>query len=317
MGDPEIVGAWAGFWGEIAKAFRGNSNVLGAELINEPFVGDVYKDPSILLPGIGDRKKLQSAYDTVAAAIHAADPERLVFFAALPTDDLAAGFDHAPAYLEDTSVLAFHYYAPPQVFGSQNFDFDLRLKDAAKLRTGSMLTEFSYGNATSRAELDEAYQKTVTAAEQRLQSYAWWEMKSFCVETNATLHGESQWAAYGACKTGFGARYLMNADGKVDDANAHQITRTYAYAVAGRTLRQEFTPASAAFVLQYELCDGCQGATEIFASARWQYPGDSMVVAVHPPEAATWTVDGDFITVRAAESVKPGHVITVTIDRKK
>ena len=43
--------------------------VLGYELINEPYAGDVFAQPSLLVPGVADKEKLQPAYDSLAAAI--------------------------------------------------------------------------------------------------------------------------------------------------------------------------------------------------------------------------------------------------------
>jgi endoglycosylceramidase len=39
------------FWEQVAKKFRNNSHVLGYELINEPWAGDIYRHPDQLLPG--------------------------------------------------------------------------------------------------------------------------------------------------------------------------------------------------------------------------------------------------------------------------
>jgi aryl-phospho-beta-D-glucosidase BglC (GH1 family) len=43
---------WAEFWGYVANKFKNNKNVLGYELINEPFGNDIYNTPiSELWPG--------------------------------------------------------------------------------------------------------------------------------------------------------------------------------------------------------------------------------------------------------------------------
>ena len=39
------------FWTKVASEFRGVPNVLGYELINEPWAGDIYQHPELLLPG--------------------------------------------------------------------------------------------------------------------------------------------------------------------------------------------------------------------------------------------------------------------------
>ncbi len=38
--------------------------------MNEPFAGDVFKDPLLMLPGVADLKNLQPFYDGIAPSIH-------------------------------------------------------------------------------------------------------------------------------------------------------------------------------------------------------------------------------------------------------
>ena len=57
--------AWANFWAEVARVFGGVTHVLGYELINEPWAGDVYKYPEHIVPGFADRLALGPAYDAL------------------------------------------------------------------------------------------------------------------------------------------------------------------------------------------------------------------------------------------------------------
>ena len=56
-----LLDAWAAMWAHVAGAFRGAPHVLGAELINEPWPGDVVAHPTLLIPTEADRKLLQPA----------------------------------------------------------------------------------------------------------------------------------------------------------------------------------------------------------------------------------------------------------------
>ena len=91
---------WAAMWAHVARRFAGRPEVLGLELINEPFAGDFYQHPGIMIPrpspGNADRVNLQPAYDRVAAAVRQADPDRLIFFAGVTWGDTGAGFSAAP-----------------------------------------------------------------------------------------------------------------------------------------------------------------------------------------------------------------------------
>jgi endoglycosylceramidase len=57
------------FWVEVAKVFRGNEWVLGYELINEPWAGDVWAHPTLLVPGQADKKNLWPLYVRLHEAI--------------------------------------------------------------------------------------------------------------------------------------------------------------------------------------------------------------------------------------------------------
>jgi len=49
--------AWAAAWRSFADRFRGDTRVLGYELMNEPWVGDVYHDPALFLPRVAGSKR--------------------------------------------------------------------------------------------------------------------------------------------------------------------------------------------------------------------------------------------------------------------
>lgn len=48
--EQKVQDAFLQFWQTVAAKFRGNPNVLGYELINEPWAGDVYRHPDQLSP---------------------------------------------------------------------------------------------------------------------------------------------------------------------------------------------------------------------------------------------------------------------------
>ena len=78
-----LLDQFALFWGEVARTFAGSKtwnfslshrwihlnftdeHVLGYEIMNEPWCGDVYEDPTLLVPGVADRRYLQPMYEVV------------------------------------------------------------------------------------------------------------------------------------------------------------------------------------------------------------------------------------------------------------
>ena len=64
-----LLDSFAAFWGLVAATFTGRDKLLGYELMNEPWCGDIFEDPSLLFPGIADRQYLEPMYDVLAAEI--------------------------------------------------------------------------------------------------------------------------------------------------------------------------------------------------------------------------------------------------------
>jgi endoglycosylceramidase len=134
----DVLTSWGNFWKKIAESTVDSNSrnaILGYELINEPYAGDIFKHPALLVPSVADKVRLQPAYDSLASAIRSVDTEGLIFFAAVTWDDVVqAGFDHAPGGESEAfrSVFAYHYYEPPQ-YDEMTY-FATRRKDAQKLQ---------------------------------------------------------------------------------------------------------------------------------------------------------------------------------------
>ena len=157
--------AFVDFWSFSAAYFQNNSNIVGFELINEPFAGDVYKKPELFLPGLAGKQNLALLYDHVAPAIRKQDTRHLIFYEPVTwgmifdNAVIGSGFEHVPGGKQNAakSVFSFHYYCwffdipgnastwrraacdaglGPQVF-------DAVSKDVQRLGGASFLTEFS------------------------------------------------------------------------------------------------------------------------------------------------------------------------------
>ena len=76
----DLRARFAAYWGKVADVFSNSTSVIGYELMNEPWAGNIYEDPSLLVPGVADRQKLQPMYDEVNEAIRKSDREHLILF---------------------------------------------------------------------------------------------------------------------------------------------------------------------------------------------------------------------------------------------
>lgn len=255
----------------------------------------------------------------LSQAIRAVDETTLLFFAAVTWDDVfPAGFTAAPggAAQAPTSVFAYHYYSPPQM--SDAVYFRTRLQDAQRLGTGSMLTEFE--RPRNNQDPEDPYYATVAAADQHLQSWAMWELKTFCKETNQSLASDSQNAAFGSCKTGYGEEnYLWDSNGVLNTNTTTKLSRTFAHAVAGNTTHMSFDPATAQFRLTYHIDTSCAMPTVVYLNEDLQYPSGFVVKAL-PERVVRWNaVEGkktlEFWPREAHNDEHYGNAVTITITR--
>ncbi|GMH47457.1 hypothetical protein TrVE_jg4863 [Triparma verrucosa] len=252
---------WANFWKRVATTFKGNANVIGYELINEPWPGNIMRHPSLMLPGNAGRKSLMPSYDVVSDAIREVDEDHLIFYEPVTWGMIfngkvsGSGFDRVPGgeKWKDKSVLSYHYYCwfqrggddpltpiertecdrafAPQVFKEIE-------KDKAKLGGAAMMTEFG-GNSPNASEPDsggvEEMDFLLDTADEYFSSWAFWDVAAFY---DPTTHESKR-------------------------ENLAVFARIYASAIAGvpkkmKTVRKENT-----FELEYDIDDQISGMTEI------------------------------------------------------
>ena len=136
--------------------------ILGYELWNEPWAGDVWSHPSYLLPGNAGRQNLLPLYDKLAAGIAEYDNQSLIFFEPVTwgmfssSAYLGSGFDRIPNATQARAVLSFHYYCwffnLPNNIQKEGCDdllapdiFDAVWKDMREIGAVPFMTEWGSG----------------------------------------------------------------------------------------------------------------------------------------------------------------------------
>ena len=71
---------FAEYWTTLAKLFADNEYVLGYELINEPWLGDVFHNPKYALPEVADRENLAPMYARLNSDIRKIDDQHIIFY---------------------------------------------------------------------------------------------------------------------------------------------------------------------------------------------------------------------------------------------
>ena len=183
-GDGGFQDAYAAAWREVAARFRGEPNVMGYDILNEPWPGSTYAECTGPegCPGF-DAGPLTDFHRRVLAQIRAADPRTTVWYEPLLTFDFGAKTSHGD--LGGGTGFTWHTYclgalpgtpggeAPPDARqqGCQTEEdmvFDNAEEHSKRTGDASLLSEFG---ATDK--LDNV-QRVVDAADEHLVSWQYW-----------------------------------------------------------------------------------------------------------------------------------------------
>lgn len=276
---------WAHFWKKTADVFKKESSVIGYELINEPFCGNVFKHPTLLIPGVADYLNLQPTYDALQKAIRQVDDQHNIFFEGVTWDFFEVGFTEVPGgkQYQNRSVLSYHYYEPPDF--SKKLNFEARLLDLKRLKCGGFLTEmFTVGtDFNSMFEMFDLCDKFK-------QSWHGWMYKSYgCVEQNL------------GCLN-------MSSPGK-ESIQVANTSRTYPQAVAGHTHSYTFDIKTKVFILVYETVGSCKsGRTIVYFNKNLHYP-NGYRYEIYPNFKVTLSENEYFLYLDEVNKV-PNTVVT-------
>ncbi|EDO44690.1 predicted protein [Nematostella vectensis] len=265
--------SWAAFWAKAALTFRDFPSVIGYELINEPWSGDIYSDPLLMVPKMADRMNLAPAYEVLAKAIRSHDDQKCAFFEPVTWDDYGVGFESVPGgeKYKNRSVLSYHYYhLPDGPSGPVELNFKVRDNDLKRLQCGGMLTEFQASSGDLQSCL-----KTMATADQYLQSWMGWIYKPYYPSNK---------------KAPYKVAALWDEDG-LNDVWVENTCRTYPHAVAGHTIAFNYDPISLEFSLQYETSPKCKSTeTLIYLNTdAYQKVGGGFKVSITPVGVANWS----------------------------
>ena len=274
------------FWTIVSQLFRSHGNVLGYELMNEPWAGDIYTDPELLLPGNAGRHNLLPLYDILVNVINEYDQSSLIFYEPVTfavyvnTNVTGTGFDHVPGgpAFTNRSVLAYHHYCwllnPDD--SSKHYPVLERLvcddilarsvftniKDKVEEIGGSsFLTEF--GLCTPDEDPDSQgsveCRLIMELADEHFQSWTFWDSSFF------------------------------DDVGHIQDMVVRYFSRAYPRAVAGKPITMHFNVIDSSFSFQYIIDRAYLGHTDILLP-EIHYPG-MIDVNIDSTEAAEWKFD--------------------------
>ena len=178
--------AFAAYWKKLASGYSETVNVVGYNLLNEPWIGDTWADPTLLIPGVADRKVMEGLWNRASRQIRTVDKETLIWFEGA-TLDILSGFNNVPLGDGSKSVHSYHYYSPPQI-GPISNTLENRHKDNVRLKTAGVLTELTFwmGDDEQMQELEDA----MTATDASMVSWIGWAYENLYDGSSGQPHAE-------------------------------------------------------------------------------------------------------------------------------
>eukprot|EP00005_Dracoamoeba_jomungandri_P000139 CAMPEP_0174253230 /NCGR_PEP_ID=MMETSP0439-20130205/2606_1 /TAXON_ID=0 /ORGANISM="Stereomyxa ramosa, Strain Chinc5" /LENGTH=525 /DNA_ID=CAMNT_0015334145 /DNA_START=19 /DNA_END=1596 /DNA_ORIENTATION=- len=278
--------SFVGYWREVVKSMKETTGILGYELINEPWAGDIYKDPLLLVPGYADSKNLAPLYHNLQKAIRDIDDQRIIFFEDATTDvPWKTGFtpETTPGGVEydDRQALSYHIYCGPSDSGGNPtnlflcdaellYFYDQAMAALKTLGTGGFMTEFGgVGNATVGAKM---LKFLTDLADKYLQSWTYWQFKFYHDLTTDTGSGES----------------FYDENGKLQKEKVKMLSRSYAQAIAGVPLSQSFDTDTSLYRLSFSLDPSISAPTVVYINEQYYYP-NGFSVTTQPPGSLSYS----------------------------
>jgi endoglycosylceramidase len=239
--------AYAQAWRRVALKFRHNPNVLGYDLLNEPWPGSAFGPQGCAnLQGCPtfDSTTLTEFTNRVLAAIRSVDPSTLVFYEPLVTFDFGADSAHGDTG-DPNAGFSFHDYCLPGALGGPGSgpscepleDMVFANADKQSEETGDvpLLTEFG---ATDDPETIE---RLVRLADAHMVGWQYWH---YCGCDDPTTQGPGvQALVLDPSKPPRGANVKRD--------KLRLLARPFPRAVAGTPEQYGFDPASGEFTLAY------------------------------------------------------------------
>ncbi|MEO8816115.1 MAG: cellulase family glycosylhydrolase [Mycobacterium sp.] len=120
-----LQNSYAQMWEAVANYFKGDPNVAGYEIMNEPWPGS-QAVPSLFGSPSFDAQQLTPFYNQVDAAIRAVDPNKTVFFEPTTLDGSLPVQTHLGTVDDPNTVYSFHNYCiTTSLIPSASFGCDL------------------------------------------------------------------------------------------------------------------------------------------------------------------------------------------------
>ncbi|HXO53266.1 MAG TPA: cellulase family glycosylhydrolase, partial [Mycobacterium sp.] len=259
--DPAETHAWDAFWSNaqapnalglednysqmletVASDFTGNTDVLGYEIMNEPYPGS-QAVPTLLGSPFFDTQGLTPFYNQAASAIRAVDPSTTIFYEPNLISDFGVGPTKLGTVNTSNTVFSYHNYLPNYI-PIPILEGIVAIEAQAYTQANdipSFMTEF--GATNSQSSLTAAIQP----ADQYLTSWTEW---TYSGQGDITTAGDPN-----AESLVFNPELPPTGD-NVNTANLATLAEPYPQAISGTPKSFSFTNGTFEFNYSTEKADG-------------------------------------------------------------
>lgn len=300
---------FAEYWTIVAKNLFNRTSVLGYELINEPWAGDIYLKPDLLLPAKAGLLNLAPLYDNIHEIIRKVDQETLIFYEPVTWGALfngniwGSGFNRPPGNDTNGTVLAWHYYcwllqfnANPLVNGSypvfdrvfcddlqRYFAFYAIQQDRQLLGSASFLTEFGvcdFGfNGTQNTQECEYI---LDSTDKFFESWTYWDSDFFT--ENFQINQQ-----------------LVNI-----------FSRIYPVSTSGTPLNMFYNTTTKVFVYSFQINPSIQAPTEIFIPKHVYLNSEEFKVSASDNVKWEWNESQRLVVVTSMTKTESAAVVQIS-----
>lgn len=297
------------FWVHVAGRFKGKANVVGYDLLNEPWPGTQWPTCANLegCPAF-DAGIMQQFYEHAIAGIRSTDPSGIIWWEPNVTNDFgAANGVGLVSRISDPGAstgVSFHAYClfgglfpgvsradDPACPRQEERTFQEQHEAAARNGSGLFLTEF--GASDDLVDIG----RMAAFADRFMVSWHYWHYGSWSDPTG------------NPAEEGMFANDL-DRPGSLKQAKADLLIRAYPQAVAGTPMSFAFDPATKVFTLTYRSDPSITEPSVIFLPVARHYAGH-YAVEVTGPARVTSGPDAPLLTLA---NTGPGTV-TVTVTK--